>query len=95
MTITRTHYKDDLRVVCIRNKFCDMMTGDDYDLLLDLFEERGDDDSIVAMIARDIATHTAKFRNKNHELDRRRINEFTEVVAFEILNNACFYGLTL
>lgn len=91
MTITRTHYLEDLYRLCVKERYCDMMTNEEYDAVLHLFKERGDDDDIIGVIARDIASHSTKYRDSNYKLDRDHLTEYAEGVAYDILNTACHY----
>lgn len=91
MTITRTHNLEDLYRLCVKERYCDMMTNEEYDAVLHLFKERGDDDDIIGVIARDIASHSTKYRDSNYKLDRDHLTEYAEGVAYDILNTACHY----
>lgn len=91
MTITRTHDLDDLYRLCVKENYCDMMNNQEYDAVLRLFKERGDDNDIIALIARDIARKSSKFRDDDYILDADHLDEYAEQVAFDIVNRACNY----
>lgn len=91
MTITRTHNLDDLYRLCVRENYCDMMNNQEYDAVLQLFKQRGDDDNIISLIAHDIARKSSMFRDSNYHLDLDHLDEYAEQVAFDIVNRACNY----
>lgn len=91
MTITRTHDLEDLYRLCVKENYCDMMNNEEYDAVLQLFKQRGDDNDIISLIAHDIAKKSSLFRDSNYRLDFDHLEEYAEQVAFDIVNRACDY----
>lgn len=91
MTITRTHELEALYRLCVKENYCDMMNNQEYDAVLQLFKQRGDDDDIISLIAYDIARKSSKFRDSDYRLDIDHLDEYAEQVAFDIVNRACNY----